>query len=131
MQLHYHLAMNPNEEESSLTDRYQTTVPARIRKALGLGKKDKLKWLIDESGAIIIRKSGKEPEHFDPVLDSWLGFIEKDVLEHPERLIPLDAAHYEAMVEKLSGEKGKGVEGFPPTLEEYLAQPLPFDLEDD
>ncbi|MFM8927879.1 MAG: type II toxin-antitoxin system PrlF family antitoxin, partial [Rhodoluna sp.] len=50
MQLHYYHLMNPNEEESSLTDRYQTTVPKQVRKALGLSKRDKLEWIIDESG---------------------------------------------------------------------------------
>ena len=122
--------MNEDDLQSSLTDRYQTTVPARIRKALGLGKRDKLEWFIDESGEVRVGKKQPE-EHTDPILDSWLDFLEKDILEHPERLIPLDAKWYEDMVAEFSGERGKGVPGFPPTLEEFKAQPLPFDIDEE
>ena len=122
MQLHYSANMNPNEEESSLTDRYQTTVPARIRKALGLSKKDKLKWFIDESGGIVVQKVGSDQEHSDPILDAWLTFIEKDIAEHPERLVTLGDQWYEEMVFEVSGERGVGLPGLPPTLEEFQAQ---------
>lgn len=129
MQLHYYQAMNPNEEESSLTDRYQTTVPRQVRKALGLSKRDKLEWIIDESGEVRIgKKSPTEAEHEDPVLDQWLTFLEKDILEHPERLVPLDAKWYEDMVYQFSGERGVGVPGLPPTLKEFLEQPFTLDL---
>lgn len=121
MQMHYHIHMNEDDLQSSLTDRYQTTVPARIRKALGLGKRDKLEWILDESGGVQIRKVALE--HEDPILDSWLDFLADDIEKHPERLIPLDAKWYEDMVTRLSGEPGKGISGFPPTLEEFLAQP--------
>ncbi|MEY4418297.1 MAG: hypothetical protein RIQ88_735 [Actinomycetota bacterium] len=131
MQLHYHNFMNPNEEESSLTDRYQTTVPARIRKLLGLTKKDKLKWLIDDSGSVIIRKSDNPPEEEDPIFEAWLKFLEKDIMEHPERLIPLDDKWYEDMVARLSGERGKGVPGFPPTLKEFREQPEIQEIRDE
>jgi antitoxin PrlF len=121
--MHYHLAMDENELESSLTDRYQTTVPARVRKLLGLGKRDKLEWILDESGGIKVRKSqAAEQEHIDPILDQWLDFLEKDMLEHPENLVPLDAKYYEDIVAELSGQRGVGVPGLPPTLAELLAQ---------
>lgn len=32
----------PLEVESTLTDRYQTTVPATVRQALKIGKRDKI-----------------------------------------------------------------------------------------
>lgn len=51
MRLHYHADVNPDpqetamaanfEVESTLTDRYQTTVPETVRRALKLGKRDK------------------------------------------------------------------------------------------
>ncbi len=129
MQMHYYLVMNQNEEESSLTDRYQTTVPARIRKLLGLTKRDKLQWIIDDSGTIILRKAQFEEE--DPIFDSWLDFIEKDILEHPERLVPLDDKWYEEMVAEFSGELGKGIPGLPATLEEFLKQPQIKDIADE
>jgi antitoxin PrlF len=130
MQLHYHIAMDENELESSLTDRYQTTVPARIRKLLGLSKRDKLEWLLDESGGVRVAKKGDQSDHVDPIFDQWLSFLEKDMMEHPERLIALDEKHYEDMVFQFSGERGVGVPGLPPTLAEFLAQPLPFDIDE-
>jgi antitoxin PrlF len=129
--MHYHIGMDENELESSLTDRYQTTVPARIRKLLGLNKRDKLEWILDESGGIrVSKKEYPETEHFDPVFDQWLDFLEKDMLEHPERLIPLDDKWYEDMVFEFSGERVVGIPGFPQTLAELIAQPLPFDMDE-
>jgi len=122
--------MDENELESSLTDRYQTTVPARVRKLLGLNKRDKLEWILDESGGIRVGKKTAAEEDIDPIFEQWLDFIEKDMLEHPERLVPLDDKWYEGMVFKLSGERGVGVPGFPPTLAEFIAQPLPFDMDE-
>ncbi len=122
MQLHYPFCMDNDDLESSLTDRYQTTVPARIRKALGLTKRDKLQWLLDDSGGVrLSRKSREEPEHVDPVLEAWLGFIERDILEHPERLVPLDEAWYQAT--------SAGLSGMPATLAEFIAMPLIDDNE--
>ncbi len=52
MRLHYHAGVNQDpqetamaatiEVESTLTDRYQTTVPETVRRALKLGKRDKI-----------------------------------------------------------------------------------------
>lgn len=121
--MHYYLAMDENELESSLTDRYQTTVPARIRKLLGLNKRDKLEWILDESGGVRVGKKDPEAlEHGDPTVDAWLDFLAKDMAEHPEHLIPLTAQMYEDIVAELSGERGVGVDGLPPTLEELWAQ---------
>ena len=122
MHLHYHCPMDENELESSLTDRYQTTVPARIRKLLGLNKRDKLEWILDESGGVqVVKKQFGDAKDSDPVFDAWLDFLEKDMMEHPEHLVPLTAQMYEDIVAELSGEQGKGVEGLPPTLEELWA----------
>jgi antitoxin PrlF len=128
--MHYHISMDENELESSLTDRYQTTVPARVRKLLGLSKRDKLEWILDESGGFRVSKKSPETDHIDPIFDQWLDFLEKDMLEHPERLIPLDEKFYEEIVFELSGERGVGVPGLPPTLAEFRAQELPFDIDE-
>ena len=121
--MHYHMGMDDNELESSLTDRYQTTVPARIRKLLGLNKRDKLEWILDESGGVRVNKRDPEAqEHTDATMDAWLDFLAKDMAEHPEHLIPLTAEMYEDIVAELSGERGVGVDGLPPTLEQLWAQ---------
>ncbi|NCA08367.1 MAG: regulator [Micrococcales bacterium] len=123
MQLHYYIDMDEYELESSLTDRYQTTVPARIRKLLGLNKRDKLEWILDESGGVrVSRLNPAAIEHADPTVDAWLDFLAKDMANHPERLVPLTSEMYEDIVAELSGERGIGIEGLPPTLEELWAQ---------
>ena len=121
--MHYYFFMDNNELESSLTDRYQTTVPARIRKLLGLNKRDKLEWILDESGGVRVNKATPvELEHSDSTVDAWLDFLAKDMAAHPQNLVPLTAEMYEDIVAELSGERGVGVEGLPPTLEQLWAQ---------
>jgi hypothetical protein len=68
------------------------------------------------------KRNPEDLEHTDPSVDAWLDFLAKDMSAHPERLIPLTAEMYEDIVAELSGERGVGVEGLPPTLEELWAQ---------
>ncbi len=77
--------------ESTLTDRYQTTIPAMVRKALGLTKGDKLEFLLDENGGIrLSRQKPEEPEHVDPVLAGFLDLLAKDIEENPQNLREID-----------------------------------------
>jgi len=39
--------------ESTLTDRYQTTVPETVRRALKLGKRDKIHYTIRPGGEVV------------------------------------------------------------------------------
>ena len=79
------------EVESTLTDRYQTTVPETVRRALRLGKRDKIHYTIRPSGEVVLtRASASEGE--DPVLGQFLGFLARDIAEHPERLQAIDAS---------------------------------------
>jgi antitoxin PrlF len=41
--------------ESTLTEKGQTTVPRKIRKALGVGPRQRLQWDITENGTVIVR----------------------------------------------------------------------------
>ncbi|MFT4099624.1 MAG: type II toxin-antitoxin system PrlF family antitoxin [Burkholderiaceae bacterium] len=80
----------PLEVESTLTDRYQTTVPETVRRALRLGKRDKIQYTIRPNGEVVLtRASGTEGS--DPVLGAFLGFLARDIAEHPERLQAVDA----------------------------------------
>jgi len=45
------------ETESTLTDRFQTTVPSPVRQALHLGKKDKIKYAIQSDGSVVISRA--------------------------------------------------------------------------
>lgn len=77
--------------ESTLTDRYQTTVPDPVRRALGLGKRDKIHYTIRRSGEVVITRA--EPtEADDPVLGEFLGFLARDIARHPQRLKAVDAS---------------------------------------
>lgn len=75
------------ETESTLTDRFQTTVPSTVRQALHLGKKDKIKYAIQSDGSVVITRA--ESHKDDPVLSEFLSFIANDMQAHPERLEPL------------------------------------------
>jgi antitoxin PrlF len=100
MQLHYHSSVNPNpqetamavtlEVESTLTDRYQTTVPETVRRALKLGKRDKIHYTIHPSGEVVLTRV-ETSDGDDPVLGQFLGFLAADITRHPERLQSVDA----------------------------------------
>ena len=78
------------DAESTLTDRYQTTVPETIRRALRLGKRDKIRYSIRPSGEVVLTRA-EASEGDDPVLGQFLGFLARDIASHPERLRAVDA----------------------------------------
>lgn len=78
------------EVESTLTDRYQTTVPETVRRALRLGKRDKIHYIIRPGGEVVLTR-GEPSEESDPVLGQFLGFLARDIASHPERLQAVDA----------------------------------------
>lgn len=78
------------EVESTLTDRYQTTVPETVRRALRLGKRDKIHYTIRPNGEVVLTRA-EDSEAADPVLGQFLNFLARDVANHPERLQAVDA----------------------------------------
>ncbi len=70
--------------ESTLTDRYQTTVPEAIRKFLGLNKRDRLRYTIEADGRVVIARV--EPEESDPVLGQFLDFLSRDIAQNPQQV---------------------------------------------
>jgi len=77
------------EAESTLTDRYQTTVPETVRRALKLGKRDKIRYSIRPGGEVVLTRAAAGDE--DPVLGEFLRFLARDMADHPQRLRGLDA----------------------------------------
>lgn len=77
--------------ESTLTDRYQTTVPEAVRRALHLGKRDKIHYTIRPDGEVVLSRAAAG-EGNDPALAPFLGFLARDIAEHPERLQAVDAS---------------------------------------
>jgi len=78
------------EVESTLTDRYQTTVPETVRRALRLGKRDKIHYTIRPGGEVVLTRA-EASEGDDPVLGQFLSFLARDMANHPGRLQALDA----------------------------------------
>lgn len=78
------------EVESTLTDRYQTTVPETVRRALKLGKRDKIHYIIRPDGEVVLTRAAPA-EGDDPLLGQFLGFLAQDITRHPERLQPVDS----------------------------------------
>ena len=75
------------ELESTLTDRYQTTVPNAVRRALGLGKRDRIRYIVQSDGSVILRRAKQSD---DPVLGSFLDFLARNIAEHPQHLRAID-----------------------------------------
>lgn len=78
------------EAESTLTDRYQTTVPETIRNALRLGKRDKIHYTIRPSGEVILTRAEVEAGN-DPLIAQFLSFLAQDIERHPQHLQAVDA----------------------------------------
>lgn len=77
---------------STLTDRYQTTIPAFVRKELGLNKRDLIEFLKSDDGSITLRRAEpaiEQEEEFSPTLLAWLDLIARDHEKHPEQFVPL------------------------------------------
>lgn len=79
------------EAESTLTDRYQTTVPETVRRALKLSKRDKLHYTIRSNGTVVISRAA-DVDDGDPVLGQFLDFLAGDIATHPERVKAIDSA---------------------------------------
>ncbi len=75
--------------ESTLTDRYQTTVPETVRRALRLGKRDKIHYTIRPDGEVVLKRA-TVGDGDDPALAPFLGFLARDLAAHPERLQGVD-----------------------------------------
>ena len=71
--------------EATLTDKYQNTVPAAVRKALNLRKRDKVAYVIRD-GQVILEKA--EDDQVDPAVQAFLGFLEREMVSNPQRLKP-------------------------------------------
>ena len=71
--------------ESTLTDRYQTTVPGPVRMALHLQKREKIRYTILPDGKVLLSRADGD-ETGDPVLESFLKFLANDIQTKPQGL---------------------------------------------
>lgn len=78
------------EVESTLTDRYQTTIPETVRRALHLGKRDKIHYTIRSNGEVVLTRA-ELTDGEDPVLGQFLNFLASDINQHPDRIHVMDS----------------------------------------
>ncbi len=90
------------ETESTLTERYQTTIPAPVRTALGLSKKDKIRYAIHQDGTVTITKNHVGEED-DPVLAKFLDFLATDIETNPQNLQGIDSNLRERVSDLVAG----------------------------
>jgi antitoxin PrlF len=73
------------EIESTLTDRYQTTVPDAVRRTLKLRKRDKIRYVVRPDGAVLLTRA-ETREESDPVVGRFLAFLAHDMEGHPGQI---------------------------------------------
>lgn len=76
------------KSKSTLTDRYQTTIPDTVRKALHLNKRDKILFTVQANGQVSLSKV--DETHSDPLIDDFLNFLAKDIKQNPQHLTPVN-----------------------------------------
>ena len=79
------------EIESTLTDRYQTTVPDAVRRSLRLRKRDKIRYVVRSDGAVMLTRAGA-PDEDDPVVGSFIAFLARDMEAYPTQIRGFDPA---------------------------------------
>lgn len=58
-----------------------------MRKALHLGKRDKIAYVIRD-GQVILEKAEPPDDQVDPAVQAFLGFLEREMVNTPQRLRP-------------------------------------------
>ena len=115
------------EVESTLTDRYQTTVPETVRRALKLGKRDKIHYTIRQDGEVVLTRA-KVSEVNDPVLGQFLNFLAKPEIaaewHQKTGYLPITTAAYDLTREQGFYEKNPGADIA--TRQMLNKPPLPF-----
>ncbi len=87
------------QAESTLTDRYQTTIPEPVRELLHLSKRDKITYTIEENGKVLISRANKD----DPVLGQFLSFLANDIKNNPSHIHSISPTLVERAQNLISG----------------------------
>ena len=90
--------------ESTLTSRYQTTIPDAVRKVLGLGKQDRLLYSVTEAGEVRLAKAGAQDAE-DPALMPFLALLDKRLEARPNRIVPYTDADADRDMALVKGVK--------------------------
>lgn len=76
--------------DSTLTKRYQTTIPNIVRKALGLEKHDKIRFTLQPDGKVTLSRAEEGEE--DPSLLKFLSFLADDISRNPHNVSNMDSS---------------------------------------
>ena len=87
--------------ESTLTDRYQTTIPELIRESLNLSKRDKITYTLGEDGSVMLSRADES----DPILGDFLSFIASDIQNNPKNIKSIPSALLERAQNLVAGMK--------------------------
>lgn len=82
------------QERSRITAKGQTTVPKAVRQALGVSYGGEIAFVVDEQGVSVRRV---ETDEADPVIGAFLGFLEQDMLRHPQNVVAFPVSLAERM----------------------------------
>jgi len=73
-------------ENSTITSKGQTTVPKAVRQALGVTPGDLVSFVVDDQRRVYLEKVS-ETEVEDPVVESFLQFLSRDMAGNPDRSV--------------------------------------------
>lgn len=79
------------DADSTLSDRYQTTVPKLILQALALRQWEKIHYQFQATGEVAISRSDVVLEE-GPMLVIFLAFVARDMATRPKRIQMIDGA---------------------------------------
>lgn len=77
-------------DQSTLTGRYQTTIPASIRRRLNLQAKDRIHYQVRDNGEVVLQRAEPDSSN-DPVISQFLDFLETDMQLQPQNIQVLSA----------------------------------------
>ncbi|MBS4097325.1 MAG: type II toxin-antitoxin system PrlF family antitoxin [Sulfuricella sp.] len=88
--------------ESTLTARYQTTIPDAVRKVLGLNKHDRLVYRVCENGEVYLSKADIA-EAEDAALGPFLSLLDSRLAQQPGSIVPYSDADAEVDLDLVKG----------------------------
>ncbi|MEE9451495.1 MAG: type II toxin-antitoxin system PrlF family antitoxin [Gammaproteobacteria bacterium] len=95
------MATSVLRSESTLTDRYQTTVPDMVRKALHLRKRDKIQYTVQADGHVLMSRASQSED--DSVLGQFLIFLAQDIKQNPQHVNAISADLVDRIQSLVSG----------------------------
>jgi len=91
------------EIEAAITERGQTTIPAAIRRLLRVDQRSSVVFRVTDDGTVELAAKPAEPDVPDPVVASFLAFLEADLVKHPDQLRSVTADWLHGLQDLVAG----------------------------